>query len=281
MNSSSPRVVSGGFNVSDPGLPEKKRRWEGFVQRVEKTWGPGNFSTLFRYLHKKGDVLSGEFVAYLRREGLGEMAEELEAKRREGVESLARGLARSRWLHDRTLLRSRLAEREETSGVTVEDQKWHLAQEGFLLAVDDLSRPQSIRIGEKWVTDEKGKKAHLAPATLVWGKLERWLANATLKAAEAGVMDAPWPRSKTKDPKCFWLLNDVLSLKDETPLDRLVREEDLRGLEKRIEKARLTPAQAEYLDAFFSAGDWPEPRGVNPGTMRKRKKSLLDRLRPT
>jgi len=281
---SKPRILRGGLNVNDPKAPEIRAKWEKWVRQVEGTWGPGNFSTLFRYLDKKGDVLSGEFVAYLRQKGLGEMGEELEQNRREGVETLARGLARNWKLHDPSF-RNRLAECAEVSGLTPEDQKWHLAQEGFLLAVADMDRVQTIRLGKKWVKDETGRKALLAPSDLVWRELERWLANASRKAAEAVLGDGPWPPGDS-EPELTRLQDDDLLLEDVTmgPLERLLLDEDCRFLEELIESAELSPALASLVDTFRSVGSWSETGRIlklNPSTRRKRKKALLAKLRPT
>ena len=59
------------------------------------------------------------------------------------------------------------AARADEAGYTRADEKRHSAKVGLMLASSDMDRPQTIRLGEKWVVGEDGREALVRPDELL------------------------------------------------------------------------------------------------------------------
>lgn len=71
-------------------------------------------------------------------------------------------------------------------------------QSAALLAISRNAVPQYWRDGEKWVRDERGRRAKVVPCTLPLLAYWRWLYKEVCKAAEALILDRRYP-AMTRD----------------------------------------------------------------------------------
>jgi hypothetical protein len=185
--------------------------------------------------------------------------------------------------------RTRLHDRAEEAGRTPEEEKVHLAHLGLLEAMADVNRPQTLRVGSTWITDpETGEKATIIPSeALGWITLSAtWYPARAKGAATAALRDEAWPDTPSADDPLdlATVLDDALILHSIAPdplTDLLFREHKDR-IRTKIDTEALTPAEGDLLRAYLESGDWSgagETLGLQPGTLRQRKRRLLAKLR--
>jgi len=181
--------------------------------------------------------------------------------------------------------RAALAERAEQVG-GLEVAKRSAAATGLVLAAADAHRPQAVKLGRRWVVGDDGRKAVLRPLEdLAPEHAIRWLRARAMDAAEAVVLDAPWPRPAEpsgREPELV-PVEFAVHVADVTGPGLLALVEADDG-EDPIEAwagyyQRATPAQRRILDALLDAvraghsvaearAVAAERLGISPATLR-------------
>jgi hypothetical protein len=90
--------------------------------------------------------------------------------------------------------------RQRLSEISKEQGKHHLLllrqsifPEALMLVIADVDRPQTIRIGRKWIKRRDGKKALVRPADLPWHRFVHWVQRECCKAAAAIILGYEYP----------------------------------------------------------------------------------------
>lgn len=277
------------------GLENLREQLAQFAERIRQLNRIGeNLATLQR---RVGEIIAAGFRRPIADE-FGEAAADvfsLRALLREGsnvdhlnahLDVLAKGLA-TRWRPYGQAARIALRDRALANDQSVDEEKVDLARVGLLLAATDLDRPQTIRLGTRWVVDDAGRQVEIPPSELMFGWAIRWYASAAKAAMSATLLDEPWPRpAEDGDSLAHGQtvpLDEAIHIADVTPspLDDLIYDEKTTVMWERISGSDLPAALRNLLDAYFYTGDWLEAAehlGISPSTMRKRKQRLYEAI---
>ncbi|MDP9365361.1 MAG: hypothetical protein M3Q10_14240 [Chloroflexota bacterium] len=107
--------------------------------------------------------------------------------------ALQRLVERIPWLPRNWEVRANLGERARVDGVsvrTVMDQELRAA---VVLVLGTTGRPQRHRFGRNWLKDDGGRTVEVAPDDLEWELFWAWFRAEVIEAAEAAVLDRPFP----------------------------------------------------------------------------------------
>lgn len=170
---------------------------------------------------------------------------------------------------------------------------------GLILAVGEMDRPQHIRLGKKWIVNDRGKIKELVPLDdLRGGEFLQWLIQETLKATTADLLDRSYPGRSVSDQKEENLEEHLLSEMAHTNSSLIMAvmdipesaEERLLARETRKEASEdvwklqkvATRAELRYIRKALKEGDdfvaLLRKDGVNPATIRKIRQRLRDKL---
>ncbi len=193
-------------------------------------------------------------------------------------------------VHDPAVGRE-LVRRAAAEGVDVDTIKRQTLFEAVWLVLGASTHAQHHRFGRAWFTGADGRKATLVPYELRGRQRHlfwKWFTDEVPKAAEAILLDRPYPSPKSRDPfdtaRCF-VPEDIDGLEDKDPLgnDPLLllidderRREDVARLDVLL--AQATPRQRQLLALIAkgaSLADAARTLGIAPATAR----SLLHKLR--
>lgn len=183
--------------------------------------------------------------------------------------------------------RVRLTDRASANGRTREEEKHHLARLGLYEAHGDQDRPQTVRVGLKWITDDEGRQVAVTPSRINWITSEvYWLPNAAKAAALAALRDDPFPGvdALTIDLSDTLPLDDALLLSGplRDPLSDLIHHERREEIRAFMDVAPLTDAERDLLVAYLDTGDWNDAGtalGLTSGQLYTRKSRLIAKLK--
>nr|MDA8216471.1 hypothetical protein [Dehalococcoidales bacterium] len=137
---------------------------------------------------------------------------------REMLQTLAKRIPLSGYGHE---LRRAIARRSAEHGKSEEAVKQEAVMEGLVLAVGERESPQRLRFGKEYVTGKDGTPLVLAPVDLPAEYYERWLHHQARKAAEAGLLNRPYPAPRDDDGGPLHDALDQPRAGDESLLDNL------------------------------------------------------------
>lgn len=208
--------------------------------------------------------------------------EDTDDLRRDALERMAGGLARA-WSTG-ALVRQTIAEQAEVRDREWEAVKVDAAAAGLCLALGRSNTPQRIRFGNQYVVKPPDlTPVEVRPVTeLSAVPFIRWLHRQAIAEAEALVLGGA-PRDAPEAPAPETVpLDDCLLLEDVAggELEEIIL--GLAEVDHYLAAAELTPALMEAVEALRLTGDWLEAGhllGINPGTMRERKRLIREKLR--
>jgi hypothetical protein len=287
------KATGAALNGIDLGLGNLAERFARIFEPVRRLNRAGEGLVIF---NRRVSEIGRDFAAGLRRliaEEFGEAAADVfsvRAMMREGsdtdhldahLSALAEGLA-ARWRPYGHAERVALRDRAQANERSIDEEKVDLARVGLLLAATDLDRPQTIRLGTRWVVDDEGRKVEIPPSELMFGHAIRWYASAAKAAMTAVLLDEGWPYGPSGNLET---LEDAIFVADVTrsPLDDLIYQQETALLLDRLAGAGLTPAEKDLYDAYLVSGSWLEAYeacGIVPAAGRQRKRGLMQKMFP-
>lgn len=121
-----------------------------------------------------------------------------------------------------------------------------------MLTLGDIERPREIRLGKRWVTDERGKKSEIAPLDLTLREFRQWLFQQTFAAATEGILE-PTEKREHGQP------TENRGKAGETALDALIAAEEILEQERLLHAVYsvASPKQGQLLELLGRGLDLP------------------------
>jgi len=208
-----------------------------------------------------------------------------------------RTVARISWHPHRPRVRRALALRAAVEERDVESVKRQELRAAVFLVMGEGSHPQIHRFGQRWPTDEHGRRQPVVPERLPLALFWQWFQDEARKAAEASATGQAYPPAASTTEVRSWSPRLVAYEDDDCdadpssapdPLDALLDQERRRDIATDWQAllARATPRQRQLLRTLAEA-DATEPTladaarqlGLAPSTVRMQWKRLVDRVR--